>query len=298
MGAMWPVIAERRDDVVTEAVVQLGPDGHLVGVLTRGVAAAPKGATTRPVVIFLNAGVIHRVGPHRLHVVLARRVAERGITSLRLDLSGIGDSRSVPGALSFRESAVADARTAMDWVTSETGARRFVLVGLCSGANNALATAVADERVVGIVALDPPAYGTRAAHVRNVVARLRSLGGPRAAAAWGASAALRRMRRHLGALRRPTAAPVERSEASGAPPLAEYREQLGALVDRGVAILAVFSGGLGARYNHEDQLFELLPELRGRVDRAWFADANHTFTELAAQAELVSTVARWLERFR
>jgi len=58
----------------------------------------------------------------------------------------------------------------------------------------------------------------------------------------------------------------------------------------------VFSGALGIRYNHEDQLSELCPELRGKVDRAYFPRANHMFTELDEQRSLMRTVLDWLER--
>ena len=149
----------------------LGAEANLIGVLSEPDRAlpspAPPRSTPRPVVILLNAGVLHRVGPHRLHVNLARRLAARGITSLRLDLSGIGDSPSVPGARSFRESAVADTKAAMDQLAVELGAERFVLFGLCSGADNALATAEVDPRVVGVVVIDPPAYVTPRARARR-----------------------------------------------------------------------------------------------------------------------------------
>ncbi|KAB2882946.1 MAG: hypothetical protein F9K40_23225, partial [Kofleriaceae bacterium] len=144
-----------------ERAMALGAEANLIGILSGpALPAASPSRTPRPVVIFLNAGVLHRVGPHRLHVNLARRLAARGISSLRLDLSGIGDSRSVPGSLSFRQSAVADTRAAMDQLGAELGARRFILFGLCSGADNALATAEVDPRVTGIIVLDPPAYVT------------------------------------------------------------------------------------------------------------------------------------------
>src|SRR5262245_42364407 len=128
-----------------EQAMQLGDQGYLVGVATRPLRIS----ANRPTVIFLNAGVIHRVGPHRMHVNLARRLACDGFTSLRLDLSGIGDSRQVLGAPTFRESAVADTRVAMDHLAAEGGDGRFVIFGLCSGADNALATAAVDDRVVG-----------------------------------------------------------------------------------------------------------------------------------------------------
>jgi pimeloyl-ACP methyl ester carboxylesterase len=291
--------AQRADaSTIDERPMQLGPDGHLVGVLT--APAAPP-TTTAPLVVFLNAGVIHRVGPHRLHVTLARQLALRGITSLRLDLSGIGDSRPVPGAMSFRESAVADTRSAMDKLSSDLHMERFVLFGLCSGADNALATAAVDERVTGLVILDPPAYATRRARARQIAGRLRQLGGAAEIVTWGADAIMRRVKVRLAAATSPARDVGDPEPDSGgreAPPVASYRAQLGALLDRGVGIFAIFSGALGNRYNHPDQLFELFPELRGRLDRAYFPAANHTFTELDAQAELVSAVTAWIDRPR
>lgn len=289
---------------VREQPLQLGSEGHLVGVLAQPLAAsagaAPAPVPARPTFIFLNAGVIHRVGPHRLHVVIARCLAARGLSSLRLDLSGIGDSRAVPGAMSFRQSAVADTRSAMDELAASTGARRFVLFGLCSGADNALATASADDRVVGLVLVDPPAYTTSRARARKLLARVRRLGGVRRVASWGASMVARRVRARLGAARASAHhGAAEQPEQSGGretPPLAAYRAQLTSLLDRRVAVFAVFSGALDDRYNDRDQIFEVLPELRGRIDRAYFPGANHTFTELSAQAELVTAVTAWADR--
>ena len=287
-------------DAVREQPVQLGTDGHLVGILARPGAAAA-GGRPRPAVIILNAGVLHRVGPHRLHVILARRLAACGVTSLRLDLSGIGDSRAVPGALSFRESAVADTRAAMDWLTAEGAGERFVIFGLCSGADNALATAAADPRVVAIAVIDPPAYVTPRARLRRLAGRVQQLGGVRATARWAGDAVARRVRARLRKLTGPPPAAaaddeVEYTGGREVPPPAVFGAQLAELVGRGVAVFAIYSGALGDRYNHPDQLFELFPELRGKVDRAYFPAANHMFTELAVQSELVTTVTAWIDR--
>ncbi|HLL25321.1 MAG TPA: hypothetical protein VK427_24465, partial [Kofleriaceae bacterium] len=116
---------------------------------------------------------------------------------------------------------------------------------------------------------------------------------------WALGAARRRVRTQLAALRDRSAAPRAPSGGREAPPIRDYRAQLAALVERGVKIFAVYSGIHGAGYNHEDQLFELFPELRGKVDRAYFPDANHTFTDLAQQAKLVEAVTGWItSRFR
>jgi pimeloyl-ACP methyl ester carboxylesterase len=232
--------------------------------------------------------VLHRVGPHRLHVNLARALAGLGHRVARLDLSGIGDSRALPGRMTFRESSVADIRSTLDSLAAEGGSSGFILFGICSGADNALAAAEADPRVRGLVLVDPPAYATPRSRFRQSLGR-----------AGGAGAWLRLPFRYgLSALRRiaKVLKPSSRQAHSGGrepPPIGQYRRQLNALIERDVRILAIYSGVLGARFNHEDQLFETFPELRGRMDCAFFPESNHTFTELSAQAALQALVVRW-----
>jgi len=108
--------------------------------------------------VFLNAGVIHRVGPSRLYVHLARALAELGCVAARFDHSGIGDSPVRRDGLPFEQSSIAEAREAMDWLQQTRGLQRFVLVGLCSGAVTAFETAVVDERVRGIVMINPQGF--------------------------------------------------------------------------------------------------------------------------------------------
>lgn len=272
---------------IREQVVRFGSDEQLVGIVS-----SPEAASATAVVI-LNAGVLHRVGPHRLHVLLGRQLAERGFAALRLDLGGIGDSVAASDATTFRESAVADTRLAM----SGLPARRFVIFGVCAGADNALATALVDDRVAGVVLVDPFAYPSRRAAVRALRMKLARRG-PRAAIAWAVGAARRRIQLRLERLRQ-REAPEPQAEGRTAPPMPEFRAQLATLVGRGVKVLAVYSGIHGTNYNDADQLFELFPDLRGKIDVAYFADANHTFTELDAQAKLLDTTTNWIAtRFR
>lgn len=270
-------------ECVTERPLQFGAEGQLVGVLTTPRGGAARAAA--PAVIFLNAGVIHRVGPHRLHVNLARRLAADGITSLRMDFSGIGDSRPVPGGPSFPDSAVADVRTAMDWLGTEAGFNRFVLFGLCSGADSALAAGVDDPRVEGLVLLDPPAYVTVWSRLRKIRNKLGSVGSAREVAA----SAARLVRRYVH-----PPSPNDFVGARDMPPAPVFRAQLRALVDRGVSILAVFSGDLDDHFNDEDQLFELFPEFRGRIDCVYFPRANHVFSLIDMQAALTRAVTAWM----
>jgi pimeloyl-ACP methyl ester carboxylesterase len=134
---------------VTEDVVWL--DRELVGICSRMRGEPIRG------VILLNAGGVPRVGPNRLHVPLARRLAARGDLVLRLDLSGIGDSSPRAGAdenVVYSEQAIGDVAVAVDWVRRQ-GAREVVVVGLCSGAYHAFKAAVAGQPIDAVVSINP-----------------------------------------------------------------------------------------------------------------------------------------------
>src|SRR5205085_10315692 len=74
-----------------ERFVRLGPVG-LFGVVTE-VDPDPD----KPVVVLLNNSIDHHVGPNRMWVDLARRIALLGFPVARGDISGIGDSPTRPG---------------------------------------------------------------------------------------------------------------------------------------------------------------------------------------------------------
>jgi len=274
---------------VREEAIRLGPEGQLVGV----ASYPPEGtqlSERRPGVIVLNAGVLHRVGPHRLHVSLTRRLAAGGYPCARIDLGGIGDSTATSDAITFHESAVNDTRAAMTTLDRMLGARRYVIFGVCAGADNAIATAIADERVAAIVIVDPAVYGTPRALLRELSRRAASPEGIVKALRWGARVTRNRLRREVARLRR-VDIPAEGREY---PPPRVFGDQLARLAGRGVRVLAIYSGIHDERYNHEDQLFESFPALRGRIDRVYFPDANHTFTQLDDQAALIEATARWI----
>lgn len=271
-----------------EQILRFGQEDSTLGIVTPGDSGDRKAG-----IVFLNAGVLHRIGPHRLHVDLARRFAARGFDCLRLDLSGIGDSPPAGGS-SFRESAVADTRAAMDALGEARQVRRFILFGLCSGADNAVATALADDRVAGLVLLDPHSYPTRRSLARRAAARVLELESPARALGWAARVALRTARRRV----------MARATADAGNGLDQGRERpaahvfggwLATLADRDVKVLAIYSGGLGASYNHPDQVFEVFPELRGRIERRYFPHANHMFTELAVRQHMMTDVSDWIE---
>ena len=139
-----------------EEAVVFGRASALVGVITDPPAdGRPAHAMA---VILLNAGLLHRVGPNRLYVELARGLATQGFSAFRFDFSGIGDSNVRRNSLPFEKSIVSEAQEAMDLLGRERGMERFVLMGLCAGALSAFNTARVDARVVGAVLINPQGY--------------------------------------------------------------------------------------------------------------------------------------------
>jgi len=141
------------DPVLTEEPLQFGEGGRLFGILTLP-SVAPCNAQALPVFVFLNAGLLHRVGPYRLYVRLARNLAQMGFSSLRVDLAGRGDSPERFG-LTNQQSVAADYEEIVGVLESRVGRLRLVLGGLCSAADNAIRLARADQRVTGMLLLDP-----------------------------------------------------------------------------------------------------------------------------------------------
>src|SRR6185437_13316113 len=130
------------DATITERPVFFGADETLFGIVT----APASQETRRRAVILLNAGATYHIGSGRMYVSLARRWAQRGYFVLRMDLSGLGESRARTGCADnnvFPPDAIEDMRAAIDFMSRRYGAREITLSGLCSGAYHSLRAAVA-----------------------------------------------------------------------------------------------------------------------------------------------------------
>ncbi len=117
--------------------------------LLHGVLHEPAGTQAGPVVVFLHGWAGSRIGPHRMFVPLARRLAVLGCACLRFDFRGRGDSEGVAAAATIR-GMIEDTRAALDLVAARYPGRPLVLLGICSGGKVAVATAAADPRVGGL----------------------------------------------------------------------------------------------------------------------------------------------------
>lgn len=278
-----------------EKAIRFGSNGSLVGIVTDPPAgAAPTG------VIMLNSGLLHRVGAGRFHVDLARRLGGAGLTSLRFDFSGIGDSEPRPDALAFEQAAVLEVREAMDYLASTRRTEQFVLVGLCSGADMGFYTAQRDPRVVGLVQLDPFVYRTWRYYVKRFAPKLLS---PRP---WinlltGRTYVGPAVRRWLGrgdALRVHGESAVISPYARDFPPRDTVAEGLRTLTDRGVRIFNVFTGGQQEHMNHRRQYRDAFRDIPfgTLLDVEYHPSADHVFTDVAVRKAMIAAVAAWILR--
>lgn len=126
-----------------------------------GVLAEPEDAPVAGVTaVLLNAGAIRHIGPNRMWVEAARRWAERGVPSLRVDLEAIGEAegREEPygdDSAFYIPELTAQVAPILDALAARGLPPRFLLVGLCSGSYWAFHAAHADERVRAAVLLNP-----------------------------------------------------------------------------------------------------------------------------------------------
>jgi hypothetical protein len=271
--------------VIPERVLQLRRDQGLLGILS----PAPPSKAADVACVLMNAGVVHRIGPHRLNVKLARHLASQGLSTLRLDLSGLGDSKPESSTRSFSEQAVADIRAAMDQLQRMNGTRHFIVSGLCSGAAVGYRAALADQRVVGLQMLDPYAYRTRGAMLRYYINRMRL------PEAWSEAVA-NLVRSQQG----PEQANGLLGDFVKDPPPEEFARGLATLIERGVSIMCVYTGAVLQVYNYPEQFDETMEPfgIAGRIRIEHMPDSTHTFLDIASQRRLMDSTDRWIQSLR
>ncbi|WP_426703010.1 alpha/beta fold hydrolase [Rhodanobacter sp. Col0626] len=271
-----------------EQAFRFGRARHLVGIAglpercpeSGGVGAAGVG------VIVLNAGLVHRIGPFRLHVEMTRRLNACGYPTLRFDLSTLGDSSACEESQTRVQQVCSDVGDAMDLLARESGCSRVVLIGLCSGAQNAHTVACTEARVAGAIFLDGYAYRTPGYHLRHYLPRLLDIG---------------RWRRALAHRRHPSAeAPKPAEPVFSVEPLPQdvVRADLASMLDRGLKLFLVYSGGISNYFNHARQFRECF----GRVvahpgcSTSFLDAADHTYILNVDRNRLIESIERWLSR--
>lgn len=246
-------------------------------------------------VVLFNAGVIHRIGPHRLNVRLARRLAANGIPSIRFDLAGQGDSARSRGNRGFEEQAVSDLREAMDFLESVAKVSRFALFGFCSGGVHSYTTAAIDARVAGLLLYDTYIYPTLWSRINRYIIKFSSgqLGAKTARwmgrkwAGWVAS-----LRAKFLASR--TNAGYPQVGPFSTPSKAEFAETLVRLGRNGLKVGMIYSSGY-EQYNYRNQFADGFKNfgVSDFVMCEYLPEMDHNGTLMEQQLKLMQIIVGW-----
>lgn len=264
--------------MMQEQAFRFGRARHLVGIAGLPSSTAPETVG----VIVLNAGLVHRIGPFRLHVEMTRRLNAYGYPTLRFDLSTIGDSASSGESQTRKQQICADVADAMALLGEQAACKRFVLIGLCSGSQSAHMVACTDPKVVGAVFLDGYAYRTFGYRLRYYLPRLLDM---------------RRWRRVLSRRRQASTGGSDEPAFTVAPlPQAVVRADFAGMLERGLKLCLIYSGGISRYFNHARQFRECFGRVISHPDVStrFLKEADHTYILTGDRNRLLDSVERWL----
>lgn len=134
-------------------------DGEVFGVVSESLETP----STPLCAVWLGAGGLRHIGPSRMWVEIARRWAARGVTTVRVDLSGIGDAgdafdEPLTDQNLYSAARVEQARAVLDQLVAHGLPDRFVLGGLCVGAYWTLRLSIPDARVLSAIMINLYAF--------------------------------------------------------------------------------------------------------------------------------------------
>lgn len=271
--------------MIEESVHCFGPQDILTGVY-----ATTASARSDLCVVILNSGLLHRVGPYRMFVDLAREIAATGTPVLRFDLSGLGESMVREESHSEQARVVADVRAALDFLEQSFGHQRFALIGLCSGADNAHWAALQDPRIAGAVMMDGPGYINLRYHLTNYVPKLVRF------QSWKNFMARTVSTKAAGTPSQ------QRTElfVRPFPPREQMQSEILQLAQRGTKLLYLYTGGVEYYYNHEAQFAGNFPALKfnrrdSNIEFEYHREFDHTYSNLQHRRYYFSRVLRWID---
>jgi len=274
----------------------------LVGIVTE--PDHPARDAKRPGVVLLNSGLIHRVGPNRLYVLLARRLGAMGLTTLRFDLSAIGDSPQRRDTVPFHASSIEETMAALDFMREQWGIQSFVLGGICTGAVVTFRTALQNPDIKALIMIN--AQGL----IRNRSAQVEESLSDRAGMRYYMAAALRRRgswtrlltgqadyRAIAQACGQRLKDLLSTDSVAAAPEQQEIIEGMDRLLGDGRQILLLYSDSdagldeLAVIYGKE--MLQRLKRTKG-ISFSVIAQADHMFTALDRQEEFLDLTLGWI----
>jgi len=267
---------------VNERAISFGESGALFGIL--GAPEVPD--PSRPAVLIPNTGVVHRVGPARMHVELARALAAAGRVSLRLDNAGLGDSETVPGR--HGDTSSLDLGAAMDALDARNISSGYVVIGSHTGAHDAHQAARIDPRIVGAVFLDGYVHSTPRAWLNRLLTRLAD----RQRGVESSAGGLHLSPRSGDALHDASDADIHWFDT---PTAARMEADLFAFMRRQLSLMYIYTGDVERDYHYAAQLIDAFPLLRSyrRLTVRHIPEADHRYSRRSTRESMIDVLVDW-----
>jgi pimeloyl-ACP methyl ester carboxylesterase len=297
-------------EALREEALTFGANGELFGILCEPTSATAERPKVKTAVLFLTTAAHHRIGPNRMYVPMARDLARRGFSSLRFDLTGVGDSPVTVGVVEghpYSPSFVNDVRAAMDHLQRAYGFERFVTIGLCSGAYLGFHASIADPRIVGAILINPQTFNWREGDSLEINRRTTFMSSRYYKRASMSPKTWRRVLRGEVNVRGIATAVMDRWKKRAGVEMQRFKRKLGvadasgrvdvadafqALLKRGADMLLIYSGDDEGLDYLASEAGSRLKQLQKRAGfRVEILDGpDHTFTQLWAQQRLMALV--------
>lgn len=270
-----------------EKIFKVGQTTSLNGILT-----FPDESYSEVCVLIFNSGLMHHVGTSRISVILARQLAEKGVLSFRFDFSGIGDSLPRRTKTSFSENVKIEAVEVMDEIQATYKIKKFILYGLCSGADASFVVAQEDDRVIGISQIDPYLYRNFGWYVRHYGFRLLK------SKVW-----LGFLKRCIVKSRTAGDIPdhlVEALDGNGReiPPQKDVEQGYRKIVSRNCKVFIIVTGGQAYTFNHKNQFRDVFSNVHWQknLEFHYFPKMEHVIPEPEYQKKTVSIISKWIKK--
>ena len=250
-----------------------------------GFVTMPDDVEGAPVVVMFNAGLLHRAEPYRMNVLLCRQLAQIGYIAVRIDLSGKGDTPA-RAQMSNRESVALDWQFVKKSLQQMFGKRKYVLFGLCSGADNAIKIAAQDKDVSGLILLDPISRQDDSFRSRQLRAKITNPN------KW--KNAFRTLPKRLKSKTEGTKFAVNLRDE---PTDKDLDECCRNLIHRDGCILAIFSSYAAKYYNQVGQFCRAMSmEGLDRIcEEVYWPEVEHLYPVQAHRDRLLERIAHWGE---
>jgi hypothetical protein len=275
------------DSTYNEEVIQFGSNNGLIGIITKPNNIDP----LKPVVLILNSGVLHRTGACRNSVYLARAVANAGFISFRFDYYGIGDSGFGGTLAEDTLSAKQEIFDAMNELEQKLGASKFVIHGLCSGARDAFASALHDERIIAISQIDSYSYQNKNYFFKRLLSFIAR------PSVWLNAIKVRLFNHSKATTLEASDSNLEAQVWPEYPPKKLIEQAYQKLVDTKTKMLVVYTGSWNDTYNYRNQFFDLFSSVQfgDLVTLKYMPNANHVMTEETDRFDFIDAFTQFIK---